>query len=155
MAPDPTPHPTIPPPEGGLRAGVLRWFALLGGALAWTADIMLSYIIAEFGCIRGLHHITAWGLTLTAWLLIGLTLVTFAIAAAAAWVGYPRGRLGGLDAIDPAAHADHADAMDTTEGSPQSIAGAYLLRSGCVFSALFAVMILGQSIPLVFYLQRC
>lgn len=123
----------------GAKGAFRRWFALLGGAIAWSAHLGLSWVIGEFGCIRELHHTHLLGLTLTAWLLLGLTLVCLLLAIAATWAGAMFG----------------ADRRALVEGEPRAEAARYVLRMGFILSGLFAIIILGQAIPLVFYLQRC
>ncbi|MEX0741819.1 MAG: hypothetical protein WD079_03415 [Phycisphaeraceae bacterium] len=140
-------RPTIASPaEPGSVRG---WFAFLGGAIAWTAHILLSYAIAEFGCTRGLHHTQLAGITLTAWLLIMLTVLMFLLAVAAAWAGWPQG------GMRPAAQLDRSDAEDDEKADPRATASDHLRRTGALLSGLFAIIILAQAVPLMFYLHRC
>ena len=148
-------RPTLAPPGPSAGGGFARWFAFLGGALAWTADIMLSWVIAEFGCVRGLHHIQWLGVSLTAWLAIGLTVVTLAVALAAAWVGLPSRKHRDHGALDVGGYAENADGLDHDDEDPHAAAGAYLLWAGFLLNLLFVLVIIGQSIPIAFYLQRC
>lgn len=132
-----------------------RWFAFLGGAVAWTAHLMLSYAIGEFGCVAELHH-TQWaGVTLTGWLLIALTAATLAVAGAATWTGYREYMRYRHAHEQPLGPADYADRADDEHADPCGGAGSFLLRSGFLMSGFFAVIIVGEAFPLVLYLQRC
>lgn len=141
--------------SAGGRGAFARWFAFLGGAVAWTLHLLLAWAIAEFGCIRGLHHTQLAGVTLTGWLILALTLVSFAVAVAATWVGYRPYGEHRREAERPRDPADFADKPDGEHADPRAEAADYLLRCGFIASALFAIIILGQALPLVFYLQRC
>lgn len=77
-----------------------RWrlrFVLLGGGLAWTLHLLGAYVIAEFGVLSGLAR-QSWvaGLDAVSWLLIGWSVLMFAMAAAAVAFArtLPRNRIG-------------------------------------------------------------
>lgn len=114
-----------------------QWFAFLGGAIAWTLHLIGAWAIAEFGCVSGLASVLWMGLSAVAWMLIALTAFTLIVAIAAAGLGY----------------RDHRRLAAT--GSAAEDGGQYLARAGWMISALFALIIAFESIPIFFYLQHC
>jgi hypothetical protein len=103
-----------------------RWFALLGGAIAWFVHLIAIFLISEFGCVAGLGE-RLWGnISVVAALLLGASVVPLVIASAAAIVGY-RDR-------------QSAD---------------WLSQAGALMSGLFALIIAVQLIPALFYLRSC
>jgi hypothetical protein len=61
------------------RLEVLQWYALLGGALAWTAEHVLGYFVSDGGCRARVAHAALWGGVLTGF---GVLAVLAAQAAA-------------------------------------------------------------------------
>lgn len=61
------------------RLEVLQWYALFGGALAWTAEHVLGYFVSDGGCSGQVAHPGVWGGLLVAF---GVLAVTAAQAAA-------------------------------------------------------------------------
>ena len=115
------------------------WFGLLGGAIAWTFHLMLAYAAAEFGCVGQLGERSYQGLSMVAWLELALTSVATLAAGAATLVAYRSYRR--LRSIE---------AKENTVAAEQHAAYAGLLTSG-----LFTFIILFESIPILYYLQRC
>jgi hypothetical protein len=116
------------------------WFGLLGGGFAWLAHLISAYVIAEFGCISGLGERLGWGVTVVAWMVIGLSVLMLSIAAAATFVARrSRQRL----AQEPVGDLDDA--------GPEF----YMARAGFITSALFLFIILVESVPIFFYLKHC
>lgn len=123
--------------EGSGERQYAIWFGLLGGALAWLVHLCGGYGIAEFGCVSDWGS-TAWlGVSHIAWLCIGLTVVTAAIACAAMFTAYrcrPRGEGGPILRREAWGNA------------------AWL---GMILSGLFVVAIVFESIPILYYLRDC
>lgn len=72
-----------------LRLELLQWFALLGGALAWTANEVFGYGLTEAACgPSGAHWggiaMNPWQILMTA--LIGATIVAAEAAALAVFL---------------------------------------------------------------------
>ena len=61
------------------RLEVLQWYALLGGALAWTAEHVIGYFVSDGGCSGRVGHPAVWGALLVAF---GALAVAAAQAAA-------------------------------------------------------------------------
>lgn len=116
-----------------------RWFAFLGGGVAWTLHLMLSYTAAEFGCVSGLHHRVWMGASAVTWMLIAISGACLLSAVAATGVAY-RADAGATRSADTAAAED---------------AAPYLLRAGLIANAIFTLVILVQCLPILYYLRRC
>ena len=115
------------------------WFGLFGGAVAWTAHLMFAYGVAEFGCVGRLGEHGSLGISMVAWLEVGLTVATTMAAAAATVVAYRSHRRLRSDEAENAASA-----------AERHIAWAGFLTSGT-----FTFIILFESIPILYYLHRC
>lgn len=111
-----------------------RRFALWGAALAWLVHLLGCYAIAEFGCLSGLHRVRYGGVTLVAWMLIGLTLAALSAAIAGCLTA-------GRTLRDPAL-------ADT--GMER-----YLTRVGLWMSGFFTLIIVAQSLPIRYYMYDC
>jgi hypothetical protein len=113
------------------------WFALVGGAVAWLVHLMGAYVIAEFGCVGTTQEYSVLGVTLVAWLLVGLTLLTCGVAVGATLVAR------GME------HA-RTDVLRPDDDAVRSIAHAGALTSG-----ISAFVILFESVPILYYLHGC
>lgn len=113
------------------------WFGVLGGAIAWTLHLMLAYATAEFGCIGRLGDQSYLGISTVAWLELALTVAMASASSAATAVAYRSHR------------RLHSNA-ETAGPDEKPIALAGLLMSG-----LFTLIILFESIPILFYLRAC
>lgn len=107
-----------------------RWFALLGGAVAWFVHLIGMFAISEFGCVAELDERRLASISMVALLLLAASVVPLIVAIAAAVVGY-------RDAAGPPEHEQ------------------WLSRAGWLLSLLFAVIVLVQAIPALFYLTGC
>ena len=69
------------------RLELLQWYALFGGALAWTGSHVLGYFVAVGGCDVAVAH---WDLNIVLWesLLMILALAGVLAAEAAAFAVY-------------------------------------------------------------------
>ena len=114
------------------------WFALLGGAGAWAAHLLITYAIAEFGCIAGLGHRYLLGVTIVSWMLI-LASAVLAVAAAAPLVVSYRLRQPTPASLD-------SDDRDTRE---------FVTRFGLIANTIFLLTVLAQSVPIFFYWGKC
>ena len=78
------------------RLEILQWYALLGGALAWTAEHVLGYFVSDGGCSGRVGHAALWGSMLT-----GFGVAAVAAAQVAAITVYRATRSVGHDAPGP------------------------------------------------------
>lgn len=116
-----------------------RWFAFLGGGVAWTFHLLAIYAVGEFGCVSGFDQHMLWGISAVAWLLILVSIVSLIPAIVATGVGYR----------DARRDAGQADPQPDDEG------GRYLSRVGWPLNALFTVIIFVESLPVFAYLGGC
>jgi hypothetical protein len=130
-----------PDEDRDLVTDSLLWFGFLGGAFAWVIHLLSAYAIAEFGCISPFHQSELWGFSGIAWLIGAVSVVTLVVAFAAFFVAR-RSKLRFAGAIE----ARRLEAGD---------ARVFLARSGVITSALFILIIVVESIPILFYLRGC
>ena len=78
------------------RLEVLQWYALFGGALAWTAEHVLGYFVSDGGCNGSVAHAALWG-----GLLVGFGAVAVAAAQVAGFTVYRATSGVGHDAPGP------------------------------------------------------
>ena len=121
---------------------LMLWFGLLGGGTAWTLHLLLAYLIAEFGCVSGQDSIVVGGIALPALLLLLMSVLMFTVAAGAALAARLAGRRLARD-------GDH------DRGGQAVAAERAMARTGLYASALFAFIIVVQSVPIVFYVRGC
>lgn len=120
-----------------VRQGTL-WFGLLGGAVAWLIHLVAAYLIAEFGCLTHFGEQRALGITLVSWMIVAVTAITALGGGSATWAAYRSfGRL-----------RDARESVDTAAQRATARAGMY--ASG--FSLL---VILVETLPLLYYLRDC
>jgi hypothetical protein len=112
-------------------------FGYLGGGIAWLLHLLASYAIAEFGCARG-EPLRFAGITTVAWLLIGVTTVLLLVAVSSALVSAR---------LRPPQRGGEAESAISSR--------AYLARSGAIMSSVFLLIILAQTVPILFYLESC
>jgi hypothetical protein len=69
------------------RRDLVLALAATGGALAWTVQLWLSWLIADLGCFAQPGEWTLLGLGVMGWWLV-IGLVTGAMAIGATWLAY-------------------------------------------------------------------
>lgn len=119
-------------------SGWRLWFALLGGAVAWTGHLMLAYAISEFGCTSGIGRRSVLGVSAVSWMLL---LMSAAMIALAAWAYATAGGVG-----RGARGTSHPDEHSTAE---------YVAHFGRIANGLFLFIVVIESVPIFFYLGRC
>jgi hypothetical protein len=116
-----------------------RWFAFLGGGIAWTLHLLSIYAIGEFGCVGGWDRFAWAGISLVAWMIISISVLLLVVALSACLIGY-QGKM--RDARQPSTVAEN-------EG------GVFLSSYGFLLSGLFALIILVETLPVFAYLGGC
>jgi hypothetical protein len=116
-----------------------RWFAFIGGGIAWTFHLLSIYAIGEFGCVSGLGRTSYLGISAVAWMILIVSALSLAPALASALIGYS----------DMRTDARREEPMSEDEG------GQYLSRFGSILSALFALIIMVETLPVFAYLDGC
>lgn len=117
----------------------LVWFVLLGGATAWTLHLLLAYAVAEFGCLSGMGETRVGGLTLVAWMLLGVSVLAAGIAGVAIVVSL----------------RFHRRLRAAEVGGEGERATAFSVRLGLISNVVFAGVIIVQTIPIFYYLREC
>lgn len=128
------------------RAKAALWFGFLGGAVAWTAHLLLAYFFSEFGCIGELHQRAILGLMAPTAVIALLSALLLLVAALATWVAYRAAKRLGLSIIG---------STEAEEKQGQSGAAIYLARAGVLMSGLFVFVILVQSLPILYFSRSC
>lgn len=115
-----------------------RWFAFLGGGVAWTFHLLSIYAIGEFGCVSGFDRHMYAGLSGVAWLLIITSLMALTPAVAATIIGL-------------------RDARRDSRREPESVDDGerYLSSYGWPLNGLFVAIIFIESLPVFAYLDGC
>lgn len=135
-----------PTPETYERADVGRaalWFALLGGAVAWLGHFLLAYAISEFGCVAGWGDVRWAGLSGVTWALIAVTVLAVAVAVLSILVAHLARRKLQDQPLD-------------APGEPGvAAAGRWMARAGFIAGVVSLVIILVQSIPILYWLGGC
>lgn len=127
--------------EPGQGGDFLLWFGILGSPIAWLAHLLLSYGVAEFGCVSPFRDVRLAGLTGVAWLEIGVSILMLLVAMASTWVAQrSRRRLVG---------DGHAEEYESSDGR------VFLARTGVITGRLFVFIILVQALPILYYLRDC
>jgi hypothetical protein len=124
--------------EGFRQSRGAMWFGLFGGAIAWTAHLILAYAAAEFGCVGRIGDGAYLGISLVAWLEIALTLITTLTAGAATAVALRQ-------------HRRLQATADNVAENPER----YIAWTGVLTSGMFTFVIVFESIPILYYLQTC
>lgn len=115
------------------------WYALLGGAVAWTGHLMLAYAISEFGCVAGWGHKIYLAVSVVSWMLIAMSGLMIALAAGALLVSHAIGRRS----------------TAVWRGPDDRATAEFVARFGLIANGLFLFIIVVESVPIVFYLGAC
>jgi len=118
--------------EGRPRGERLRqWSCLWGGGLAWTLHLLAIWLIAEFGCVGEARKPPGEGLSAVAWGILAATGICLGLAGWATRASWRRAR------------------------SERGSEAKFLGRTGLVLNPLFALVILAETVPVFFYLEKC
>jgi hypothetical protein len=94
---------TRPGPRVRLTGGLLLWYGVLGGAVAWAVHLLAAWSLDELGCAARSERIAGvplWQVLGVAVLVPGLATVGSLLVAALVWRRTARARSAGTD--DPA-----------------------------------------------------
>lgn len=111
----------------------------VGGGAAWFLHLLLAYLAAEFGCVRGWNESAFLGITAVAWLILWASALTLAGAVAATALSYGIGRRRALGEV----------------GETGETVGVFSGRATFVANLIFAFVILVESLPIFYYLHDC
>jgi hypothetical protein len=120
-------------------------FSLFGGAIVWLIHLVASSLIAEWGCVSGLHRYQFLDITAIAWSVIALSVAALLVATAATWVAFRLYRHHNNFSKDSTGD----QVYDTDETA------WFLVRVGLWSNALFVFIIAAQGFPILYYLSDC
>jgi hypothetical protein len=135
--------------QTGSAAGMARgletnrwilWFGLLGGGVAWLLHFLISYAAGEFGCLSGFGERLFLGINWVAWIVIATTVVMLGIALTATVLAY-RGETKLMDR--------ERELKEDREWEK------YMAHAGWITSGLFALIILVEALPILYFLKDC
>ena len=122
-------------------SGGKLWFVLLAGSIAWTLHLLLAYVLGEFGCLSALARVSFLDINGVAWSVLGMTVPLAGVSAVATWMAWRMDRrLGGQASED---------------GSSTEDPRVYMARAGWITDGLFLFVILFETVPVFYFLQRC
>lgn len=129
----------MPLPGSGVREPAL-WIGLIGGGIAWLIHFLAVYAIAEFGCVSGWGRGTFLGVTGLSWLLLAVSAIMLGVCTGSVLLArrslHRLRKASGSGTIPPHSHF-------------------FVARTGFISGTLFGLIILVETLPIFFYLQRC
>ena len=118
-------------------------FGLFAGAIAWLVHLVGAAVVAEWGCFAGLDRWRFGGVSAIAWTVIAITAATLLLAVAATWSAYRAER------------RYSGTATDSPDGDEKRGNDAFMAKVGFWADMVFALIILAQSVPILFFLTGC
>lgn len=106
------------------------WFAVLAGGLAWSAQLLVNYVLVGVRCASGVD-IFSWSVNVFSLLMAAITLVAIRVSFQA-WIATGLG-VEAEDAVDPALGR-----------------AALMSIGGALFNTLFLVLIVASLVPNTF-----
>lgn len=119
------------------------WFSMIGGGVAWAFHLMSAYAAGEWGCASQYGESRVMGITIPAWILLGLTVLALSVCLWAAFAGL---------------RAEKDLRKRENERKPihdRRHPGIYMGRAGFITSLVFAMIIAVQGVPIFFFLNHC
>jgi hypothetical protein len=124
----------------------LLWFAVLGGAVAWSAHLLIGWGLEEIACSPVSAGPDVLGVSLTVWIGV-LTAALAAVTAAAGLLAYRFWRQGG--AADPNTRIEPGG----SEAEPQELIrggrAGFMALFGMAANALFLLIIVYGGVSLL------
>ena len=108
------------------------WSQFWGGGLAWLLHFLTIWVAAEFGCLSALSRPGPAGVSLVAWVVLGLSAFFIGIAL---WISLTA--------------PSRMVALDTVETD------LFVRRFAQVANVVFLLVIVTQTVPAFFYLKDC
>jgi len=122
-----------------LQDRMLLWFATTGGSGAWLAHFALIWLISEFGCIANFDRHLFGPLSAVSLLIILATLLMAAVGSFATLAAYSlKKRLA-----------------SPSRGSQLARSRRESMEMWFLANASFVIIILVQSIPVLYFLETC
>lgn len=115
-------------------------FIVLGGGIAWLLHLLLTYAVAEFGCVGHVPDFVWLGIEGIAWLLIAASVLPIVLCLASIGAAYRT-----LQNLQQAIHG----------GGEINRPEMQLVRIGLILNSFFLLTILAQTVPIFYYLDGC
>jgi len=146
LSPESSDFESVQNPDGSLPPpGVFLSLFLFGGAICWTIHLLFIAIVTEWGCVSGMGELRLLGITGIAWSVIVASLFALALTG---WAM----RLS-LESCRQKCGTDIGSDGDESDGKRGS--GCYLAQVAVWSNGLFLLVIVAQTIPILFYLTEC
>lgn len=134
-----------PNSQGSRPSGVFLSLHLFGGAICWTIQLLFAVVVSEWGCISGMGDARFFGVTTIAWSVIAVSLLAMALTG---WVM--------RWSLESSRRQSRSDTESAGAGSSAKRESAGYLAQVAVWSnGLFLLIIVAQTIPILFYLTEC
>jgi len=127
-------------------APLLLWFAVLGGAVAWTAHLLVGWGLEEIACSPVSAGPQVLGVSVTVWIGV-LTVVLGAVTVAAGLLAWRFWREEG--ATDPNARIEPGGGDPEPEELVRSGRAGFMALFGLAANALFLLMIVYGGLSLL------
>jgi hypothetical protein len=124
----------------------LLWFAVLGGAVAWSAHLLLGWGLEEIACSPVSAGPDVLGVSLSVWIGV-LTGVLAAVTVAAGLLAYRFWRQAG--AADPNTRIEPAGGGPETQELIRGGRAGFMALFGLAANALFLLMIVYGGVSLL------
>jgi hypothetical protein len=115
-------------------------FSLFGPAVAWFVHLVASAIVAEWGCIAGMGAQHLLGISIVAWLVFSLSIATV---------------LFSVLAIVSAGKLKRALLNHEATHTKEATSSAFLIEVAWLSGWLFVLIILAQTIPILYFFGGC
>ncbi len=137
----------------------MTWFGFFGAAFAWLVHLLIAALVAEWGCIGGWGEIAWGGVTIVSLIIIGITVAMTILAVVSTWVARRSLRQFSPPGQSEGSHVSKLSSGPSiglnTELSSELSTKLFLARTGYRAGLLFIVIILAESLPILFYLAEC
>lgn len=122
--------------QAAVRVRAFLAFAFFGGAFAWAVHLMLAQFISEWSFVGGIYRRSFLGLSISVWILLAAALALTALAAASLGVAIRLRKKASKEDVGP---------------SPSGATADFLAAVGILSGIVFVLVILAQSLPLLFF----
>jgi hypothetical protein len=139
-------------PFGSKPFSLWSWGTLLGGAVAWLVQLLVLYVLAEFGCVLNWQQARFLGMGAVTWGVVVATLLALLISLWCCWLAWISKRKIDRQIADRIASGQNDEVVAKLR--PESLE-TFLLRFGIINNAMFALIIVAQGLPILFYLNWC
>ncbi len=126
------------------RLGIGIW----GGGIVWTVHFLSIALIAEWGCFTGLGEWRWLGVTGVAWVIVMISVLMSLVCLGVVWLAWDTFK--NLNRSPASCPSDEVADVYDRPGNHRSLA-----KVGLFSGLLFLVIILVQSVPVLFYLTEC